>query len=338
MIKYIFPIAIATLLMTSCSKVDPTGVLIGHTSVDDRVKQSEYFYENDLNTKRSIIVNNEDEYSFLVAADSHTTTDMRRLREFFQKTVDEKCKFCAHLGDLAETQPEYYTEVKNLLVEFGFNKQYNLSDDGESVDDKTSINFFPVVGNHDVTRNGWALFTQIFGSSTYAIIVAKPSENFKASDVSSDAGDDMDIEKILMSLFDTSKTDMFIFLDTANGSLGKRQLEGSLPDFFEFRKKYNLRNVFVFTHNNFFRPRTNAFSANFPREELYYLLNSFSKNNVTAVFSGHIHKWDDRTYGGVRYLTLDALSEANSPESGMVYKVTVNTNTGAVRYECTSVK
>ena len=35
---------VASIVFTSCEKVSPTGVLIGNTSVDDRVKQSLVFY------------------------------------------------------------------------------------------------------------------------------------------------------------------------------------------------------------------------------------------------------------------------------------------------------
>ena len=57
-------------LFTSCEKVSPTGVLIGNTSVDDRVKQSlvnfsslEVAWDKDL-------ADTIQEYSFLVGSDS----------------------------------------------------------------------------------------------------------------------------------------------------------------------------------------------------------------------------------------------------------------------------
>ena len=34
------------------------------------------------------------------------------------------------------------------------------------------------------------------------------------------------------------------------------------------------------------------------------------------VFCGHVHKWDEQEEGGVHYLTLDSMSEANNPEPG----------------------
>src|SRR5574344_105382 len=97
--KYIY-IALATIGLMSCAKVDPTGVLIGHTSVDDRVKQSIVYWESDLNKKEVFIDGRGDEYSFLVVADSHTTTDLRRLTAVFDESVkgDTSYRFVAHLG------------------------------------------------------------------------------------------------------------------------------------------------------------------------------------------------------------------------------------------------
>ncbi|MEG0010592.1 MAG: metallophosphoesterase [Muribaculaceae bacterium] len=311
MVKKTYILAIAciatTYCLSSCDKVDPTGVLIGHTSVDDRVKQSYYVSKKDRSDFERESKN--DDYSFLVVADSHTTTETRRLKALFEMTIkpDENNMFCAHLGDLAETQPEYYDNVKKLVDKF-------------EAKDPNKFAFYPVVGNHDVTRNGWSLFTQIFQSSTYAVAVKRPGYI--------DYGEDGPLHK-------DDKQDLFLFFDTANGTFGKRQLEEVLPAFMAIRQYF--RHCFVFTHGNFFRPRSNAYSANFPREELYFLLNEFSKNNITTVFCGHIHKPDDRVYGGVRYITLDALSERNNPSKGQILKITCKGD-GTVVYDNIYVK
>lgn len=308
--NYIFSILCFASCIASCSKVDPTGVLIGATNVDDRVKQSYYVAKED--NKDFVRKSESDEYSFLVAADSHTTVETRRLKALFEESLNpnQNYMFAAHLGDLAETQPEYYEEVRQIVSSFD-----------ERDPDKFA--FYPVVGNHDVTRNGWSLFTKIFQSSTYAVTVSRPGAKDDNIDIFEE-----EIQK-------DDKQDLFLFLDTANGTLGKRQLDEILPLFLSIRQYY--RHCFVFTHNNFFRPRSNAFSANFPREELYHLLNQFSENNITTVFSGHIHKSDDRYYGGVHYITLDALSEDNNPDKGQIIKVTCKAD-GNITYENIYVK
>ncbi|MDD2962273.1 MAG: metallophosphoesterase [Muribaculaceae bacterium] len=294
----IISILLIAIAAMACDKVDPTGVLIAHTSVDDRVKQSVVYYHDWDKTGNDISVAGSDEYSFLVGADSHTRNDLTRLVEFFDVAIANKDLFTAHLGDLAETQPEYYVAVQDLI-------------EGYKSANKDFL-FFPVVGNHDVTRNGWALFSKIFGSSTYTFDVivneGKPNET----------------------------KDLMIFLDSANGTFGEYQIElielGLLfnPD------KY--RNVFVFSHTNIFRPRTNAFSATLPREELYYMLKKFHDWKANIVFCGHIHKWDDRVYGGVQYLTLDALSNDNNPNPGEYLVRVTCKGDGNVKWERVTIK
>lgn len=42
---------------------------------------------------------------------------------------------------------------------------------------------------------------------------------------------------------------------------------------------------------------------------------------------GHVHAWDDRTFAGVRYVTLPAMSERNTPEPGEhLVRITVGTD------------
>lgn len=55
-------------LFSSCEKVSPQGVLLGNTSVDDRVRQSLIYYSyhgDDLDWE---LVDSIEEYTFLVAA------------------------------------------------------------------------------------------------------------------------------------------------------------------------------------------------------------------------------------------------------------------------------
>ena len=149
--------------------------------------------------------------------------------------------------------------------------------------------FYSAVGNHDVTRNGWALFSSIFHSSFFEFTV---------------------------KIGNTGQYDHFIFLDTANGTLGARQIELLKENVLNTQASKNIRHTFVFSHTNLFRPSVMQFSSTFPREELYFLLNKFSEWHATIVFCGHVHKWDDREVGGVRYLTLESMSERNSPNPG----------------------
>jgi len=307
-------------VLISCDKVSPIGVLVSGTGVEDRVKMSnEYYLKHKLEAKGHIVVGR-DEYTFLVGADSHITTDLGRMQEMLQNGLDHDDLLYAHLGDIADTKAEYYINLEDVLYEYKklYAKKYyeeifmgDEDDKGQLYDDSyylyvDTINdvtydldhlpypFYPVVGNHDITHNGWALWSNIFHSSFYDVFVIVD--------------------------FNPLTIDHFIFLDTANGTLGKEQVklieEGVLDGRNYEENGYYFRNTFVFSHTNIFRPSSLQFASTFPREETFFLLEQFKRWEADIVFMGHVHKWDDRVNGQTTYLTLDSMSESNNPEPG----------------------
>ena len=304
---YICVALMAAATLTSCEKVSPIGVLVSGTGVEDRVKMSELYYRDYLSELD--VAAADDDYSFLVGADSHVTDDTGRMDEMFDIAIEHGDGFVAHLGDIADTKPEYYINLSQSLERAKrkyMKKEYTYDvstdtytdEDGNIVDyDEEKFPFFPVVGNHDITHNGWALWSNIFHSSFYEFNVYLNSEQ--------------------------SVCDHYIFLDSASGTLGKRQIELIEQGILDVGENVKVRHTFVFTHTNLFRPSSVQFASTFPREEQYFLLNQFKEWNATIVFCGHVHKWDDREVGGVRYLTLESMSERNSPEPGE-YLVRVN--------------
>ena len=304
---YICVALMAAATLTSCEKVSPIGVLVSGTGVEDRVKMSELYYRDYLSELD--VAATDDDYSFLVGADSHVTDDTGRMDEMFDIAIEHGDGFVAHLGDIADTKPEYYINLSKSLERAKrkyMEKEYTYDvstdtytdEDGNIVDyDEEKFPFFPVVGNHDITHNGWALWSNIFHSSFYEFNVYLNSEQ--------------------------SVCDHYIFLDSASGTLGKRQIELIEEGILDVGENVKVRHTFVFTHTNLFRPSSVQFASTFPREEQYFLLNQFKEWNATIVFCGHVHKWDDREVGGVRYLTLESMSERNSPEPGE-YLVRVN--------------
>ena len=306
---------VAAFLFNSCEKVSPIGVLVSGTGVEDRVKMSHlYFQQHKLDIKGLIATDGE--YTFLVGADSHMTTDTMRMAEMFQIGIDHNDLLYAHLGDIADTKAEYYIHLENTILDAKQNyaekkyqketwleegQQYTYYIDTLNNDlyfdlDEVPLPFFPVVGNHDITHNGWALWSNIFHSSFYDLYVFVG---------------DIDGQMVF---------DHFIFLDTANGTLGQEQVnlieEGVLDDRNEAALGFYTRHTFVFSHTNIFRPSSLQFASTFAREETFFLLNQFVEWKASIVFCGHVHKWDDQEVGGVRYITLDSMSEANNPDSG----------------------
>lgn len=317
-IKYMLFAAMAAIIMSSCEKVSPIGVLVAGTAVEDRVKMSHsYFnqYKNEFDFK---VVENE--YTFLVGADSHLTTDPGRMDEMLKIGLDDDDLFYCHLGDIADTKPEYYITLDSLLEKakeryiakyYGTNSNgyyYPLYDQEDAeiysyTEDLISYPFFPVVGNHDITHNGWALWSNIFHSSFYEFPIFVDDDN------------------------GNEYIDRFIFLDSASGTLGRTQIDLIEAGVLDGDNGINYRHTFVFGHTNIFRPSSMEFASTFSREETFFLLNQFEKWNASGVFCGHVHKYDERLFNNVAYITLDSMSERNSPEPGdYLVRVTVKSD------------
>lgn len=323
-IQYTILAVTALMVLTACEKVSPIGILVSGTGVEDRVKMSHLYYQEHKRDYKYHDVSGQDEYTFLVGADSHLTTDDGRMREMLQIGLDNNDILYAHLGDIADTKAEYYITLEDLINEYRWKyarkyfKEFYFGDDDDP-DQKANESFYlyedtiletsysvsevpypfyPVVGNHDITHNGWALWSNIFHSSFYDVFV-------------------------LVSL-DPVLLDHFIFLDTANGTLGEEQvnlIEEGVLDGKELAASLGqqgsvFRNTFVFSHTNIFRPSSLQFSSTFAREETFYLLKQFDKWNANIVFLGHVHKWDQQKNGNTEYLTLDSMCEANNPDPG----------------------
>lgn len=317
-LQYTLLAVVAAILFTSCEKVSPIGVLVAGTGVEDRVKMSNiYFKQHIMDYKDLTAPEDADEYTFLVGADSHVTDDAGRMDEMFSIGIEGKDLLYAHLGDIADTKAEYYINLDNSIQRAKemyadkFYKKEVVEVEGimytkytDTLNNKVYFDtedvplpFFPVVGNHDITHNGWALWSSLFHSSFYEVYVL--------ADITSD---------------DTYLYDHFIFLDTASGTLGREQVElieqGVFDSMYDQETGMKTRHTFIFSHTNIFRPRAVEFASTFAREEMFFLLDKFAEWNASMVFLGHVHKWDYEKVNGVEYLTLDSMCEANNPNPG----------------------
>ena len=144
---------------------------------------------------------------------------------------------------------------------------------------------FSVIGNHDLYFQGWADFRDVIGPSVYWFEV-KHGEG----------------------------KDIFISLDSANGTLGSKQMKWLREFLAEERGKY--RHCIVVTHTNILYTDNSQFSSgNIPMEETMALLDLFRKHDVLLCLQGHDHFREDITFDGVRYTIVGTIRyEVEKPE------------------------
>jgi 3',5'-cyclic AMP phosphodiesterase CpdA len=142
------------------------------------------------------------------------------------------------------------------------------------LDEKNHGPAFLILGNHDLFFNGWETYFSCFGSSTYTFTV-------KTKDA----------------------TDLYICLDSGNGTIGSIQLDW-LSDVLEKERK-NYRFCILFSHVNFFREH-HTFSGNPLVDELQVLLDRIYTHSVNMVIMGHDHHRSEEFFGKTHYITLDA--------------------------------
>ena len=115
--------------------------------------------------------------------------------------------------------------------------------------------------------------------------------------------------------------DLYVFLDSGNGTHGQRQLEW-LEEQLSHREAY--RHCFVISHNWLFRTSynyTTTPAANLPQDEQYAFMDLMSRSNVEMVIMGHFHMREQRQFGGVQYVMTDNLNDGKVTPSYLVVNV-----------------
>jgi len=125
---------------------------------------------------------------------------------------------------------------------------------------------YPVAGNHDVYFGNWPVWEKEIGSTIYRV----------------NGGD----------------TTLFI-LDSATGFFGSKQL-----DWLENELKSAEKNVFAFTHCNFFVKGTGDIQQLTDVRERARIT-SILKDKCDIMFMGHLHKEIYNKLGGVEYLAIE---------------------------------
>lgn len=226
-----------------------------------------------------VINNVPDNYTFYSCSDSHINDDNSRLAKYITiERNDPEAVFSIIAGDLANESGE---------------GPFILADSAMMFDPLTQAEndpCFPIIGNHDVYFDCAKFYKQHFHTSTYTVTVNTVS----------------------------GLKDLFIFLDSGNGTHGRRQLDW-LEEQLSHRTEY--RYCFVISHNWLFRTTynyTTTPAANLPEDEQYAFMDLMSRNAVDMVIMGHFHYRDVKTFAGVKYVMTDNLNDGNTEPSYLV--------------------
>lgn len=146
---------------------------------------------------------------------------------------------------------------------------------------------FLTPGNHDIYFRQWDIYRSYFQTGTY--------------------------------WFDTrngeKKLDLFICLDSAEGSLGTDQFKW-LRELLEAKSKEGYRHVIVFTHSHLWKlDASQGHCSNYAMEETYELTDMLSRYGVEYVWSGHQHARQNVVFKGVTYIVLNATKDSEHGQS-----------------------
>ena len=284
--KYLYIFAAAPFMFFSagCNRVVIAGMINNRSDTEDRVND---WLDYDEQYGEPVIENVPDNYRVYACSDPHysdrdgITPQGENDRVFNFVTVernDSSAVFSFIAGDLANESGE----KPYFMIEdaIRYNAERQVKDDP----------CFPIAGNHDVYFDCAKWYKEHFHTSTYTVTV-KTVGGFK---------------------------DLFIFLDSGNGTHGKRQLDW-LEEKLSHRGEY--RNCVVVSHCWLFRTSynyTTTPAANLPLDEQYGFMDLMSASNVSLVVMGHFHACEQRRFNGITYVMIDNLNEETDNPSYLV--------------------
>lgn len=281
---YFFAAASALLMTTACNHLDIPGMVVNRSDTEERV--NDWLDYNQLNGE-PVIENAPDTYLVYSSSDPHYCAsdsiipqgENDRLYHFITaERNDPQAVFSMLIGDLANEKGESSYNMIDAAMQYNAETQ------------EKNDPCFPAMGNHDTYFDCAKWYKEHYHTSTYTVTV-KTVGGFK---------------------------DLFIFLDSGNGTHGKRQMDW-LQEKLSHRDEY--RNCLVISHCWLFRTSYNYTTtpcANLPLDEQYAFMDLMSKNNVSLVVMGHFHLLEQRQFNGITYVMTDNLNEGELPPSYMI--------------------
>jgi len=148
------------------------------------------------------------------------------------------------------------------LTPFGQDNQYQAI---KTVLDQSLVPVYATIGNHDLKDGGGVLYEEYFGSSTYS--------------------------------FDRGPAHFTVF-NTSSGDITVQEFAWLEQDLVQTEAEFR----FVFTHIPPFDPRTGDNHSLINSTSSTQLMSLFEAHEVDAVFTGHIHMYNETVVNGVRYV------------------------------------
>lgn len=212
-----------------------------------------------------------DDYHVYVCTDTHITKTRTRWEHFIRTyRMDMLCPVAVHLGDIIDARTDY--EFVNEALE-----RHPLS----AILPIKPDTLMAVCGNHDIYFKQWNKFINTFKTCNYYFIVKTP----------------------------TGKQDLFIIYDSADGTVGSKQLQW-LRNTLEWADKQDFRHIVACTHTHFFkRDGSQGHTSNYTQEETYALLNLFTQHGVDMVWSGHDHSREITQVKGMTCIVVDSMKD-----------------------------
>ena len=283
--RYMIFAAVALVALTAgCNRLDIVGMFINRSDTEERV--SDWLDYNEQNGE-PLFENVPDNYRVYSCSDVHYSDrenitpqgENDRVFNFITAERNDSCAiFSIVAGDLANESGE----TPYIMIENSIRYNAERQDKSDPC--------FPVVGNHDVYYDCAKFYKQHFHTSTYSVTVKTVGGH----------------------------QDLFLFLDSGNGTHGKRQLDW-LEKKLSHRDQY--RNCVVISHCWLFRTSynyTTTPAANLPEDEQYAFMDLMSDNNVSLVVMGHFHACEQRQFNGVTYVMIDNLNEETDDPSYLI--------------------
>ncbi|MBQ5379071.1 MAG: metallophosphoesterase [Paludibacteraceae bacterium] len=198
----------------------------------------------------------------------------------------------------AETAPKTAVHLGDII-----DAQNNFAC-ADSVIRLANAPFFITLGNHDIYFKQWSVFRSYFHTATYWF------DTYNG----------------------TKKLDLFICLDSAEGTLGTAQTDW-LRNLLAAKSKEGYRHIVIYTHTHFWKlDGSQLVTSNFSLEDTYELAALFAQYGVDYVWSGHQHARQSVFFKGVEYLVLDATKDKEKGQSYMTARMSDVVNYQFINY------